>query len=263
MSCSERRRPGRIAGIRPRRCALFAHRVHDAGECGAEGGNVGAGLHRFRCQMPTERACAGDAAEQAEDVPRDRVQSHAAFERALDIGSERFGRRLRRREARGLAEQHRIDGQQPPRLLIGGAPHHHAVDAGEMRERLVEIRDAAVEHDLESGMGGLEPIDAGVIERRDVAVLARREPSSQALRACTMSAATPAASTAPVNASSASSGSWSSMPMRHLTVTGSFTVPVMAATHSPTRAGSAIRQAPKRPSCTRSEGQPTLRLTSS
>src|SRR6516164_2056716 len=33
------------------------------------------------------------------------------------------------------------------------------------------------------------------------------------------------------------------MPIRHLTVTGSLTAPVMAATQSPTSAGSAIRQA--------------------
>ena len=53
------------------------------------------------------------------------------------------------------------------------------------------------------------------------------------------------------------------MPMRHLTVTGIATAAFIAATQSPTSAGSAIRQAPKRPSCTRSDGQPTLRLISS
>ena len=37
----------------------------------------------------------------------------------------------------------------------------------------------------------------------------------------------------------------------------------IAATQSPTSAGSRIRQAPKRPDCTRSDGQPTLRLISS
>ena len=37
----------------------------------------------------------------------------------------------------------------------------------------------------------------------------------------------------------------------------------MAATHSATRSGSAIRQAPKAPRCTRSLGQPQFRLISS
>ena len=41
------------------------------------------------------------------------------------------------------------------------------------------------------------------------------------------------------------------------------TADFMAATQSPTNAGSAIRQAPKRPSRTRSDGQPTFRLISS
>ena len=53
------------------------------------------------------------------------------------------------------------------------------------------------------------------------------------------------------------------MPMRHFTVTGIATAAFIAATQSPTSAGSAIRQAPKRPSCTRSDGQPMLRLISS
>ena len=41
--------------------------------------------------------------------------------------------------------------------------------------RLPEVGDPAIEHDLEAGMRGLEPIDAVVVERRHVAVLARRK----------------------------------------------------------------------------------------
>jgi hypothetical protein len=51
--------------------------------------------------------------------------------------------------------------------------------------------------------------------------------------------------------------------MRHFTVTGTPTAARMAATQSPTRFGSRIRQAPKAPDCTRSLGQPQLRLISS
>ena len=47
------------------------------------------------------------------------------------------------------------------------------------------------------------------------------------------------------------------------TVTGTRTARFIAATPSATNCGSAIRQAPKRPSLTRSDGQPTLRLISS
>ena len=52
------------------------------------------------------------------------------------------------------------------------------------------------------------------------------------------------------------------MPIRILTVTGTVTAARIAATHSATRAGIAIRQAPKAPACTRSLGQPQLRLIS-
>jgi hypothetical protein len=51
--------------------------------------------------------------------------------------------------------------------------------------------------------------------------------------------------------------------MRHFTVTGTAAARRMAATPAATRAGSFIRQAPKLASCTRSDGQPQLRLTSS
>ena len=55
-------------------------------------------------------------------------------------------------------------------------------------------------------------------------------PSSQALRACTISASAPAAFTFSAKASSDCSGSWSSMPMRHFTVTGMLTADFIAAT---------------------------------
>ena len=172
---------------------------------------------------------------------------------------------LRRGERRRLAEQHRIDRQQPPRLLIGGAAHHDAVDVREMLARLPRVGDAAIDRrSADRGCARLQPVDAVVVERRDIAVLARR----QALRARPCGHARSARrrrprSTASVNVSSAASGSCSSMPMRHFTVTGIVTAAFIAATQSPTSAGSAIRQAPKRPSCTRSDGQPTLRLISS
>ena len=49
--------------------------------------------------------------------------------------------------------------------------------------------------------------------------------------------------------------------MRHFTVTGTETAARMAATHSAISAGSRMRQAPKRPDCTRSDGQPTYQLS--
>ena len=193
------------------------------------------------------------------------MQPRAARKLALDIGHQRLRRGLRRRERRRLAEQQRIDRQQPPRLLIGGAAHHHAVDAARDASRAcLDARDAAIEHDRQLRMRGLETKHAVVVERRHVAVLARRQALQPGLarmhdQRVDAGRARPRARTPRATAS----GSWSSMPMRHFTVTGIATAAFIAATQSPTSAGSAIRQAPKRPSCTRSDGQPTLRLISS
>ena len=51
--------------------------------------------------------------------------------------------------------------------------------------------------------------------------------------------------------------------IKHCTVSTSGTAAIIAATESATKAGSRIKHAPKRPACTRSEGQPQLRLISS
>ena len=66
------------------------------------------------------------------------------------------------------------------------------------------------------------------------------------------------------NAGSTASGSCSSTPIRHFTVTGTGpAAAIIAATQSATSSGVRISAAPKQPDCTRSDGQPTLRLISS
>ena len=80
-----------------------------------------------------------------------------------------------RSEGRGVAKQHGIDLEQPPRFLIGGAAHHHAVDMAQLLLRLLEAGDAAIEHDLEIGVRALEAVHNAVIERRHIAVFARRQ----------------------------------------------------------------------------------------
>ncbi len=77
----------------------------------------------------------------------DRVQPRALRKLTLDIRNERRRGVFRRSERRRLAENLRIDRDQPPRLLIGGAAHHDAVDMRQMRKRLVDTADAAIEHD--------------------------------------------------------------------------------------------------------------------
>ena len=71
--------------------------------------------------------------------------------------------------------------------------------------------------------------------------------------------------TTPVNEFSGriSRGSRSSTPMRHFTVTSTATLARISAIQSATRSGLCIKTAPKAPDCTRSLGQPQLRLISS
>ena len=125
--------------------------------------------------MTAERARARHAMKRADEMPRDRMQPRALREFALDVGHHRLEHVLHGRVRRGLAEQFGIDRQQPPRLLIGGAPQHDAIDMSEMRLRLVEAGDAAIDDDGHIGHRGLQPIDPVVVERRDVAIFLRRQ----------------------------------------------------------------------------------------
>mgnify|MGYP000947774910 CR=1 FL=1 len=108
-------------------------------------------------------------------MPRDRLEPHAGGGLALDIGNEGVRNRPDRRGRALLREQHRIDIEETPRLAIGGAPHHHAIDAADKRGSLRNRGDPAVEHDGERRETAFEPVDALVVERRHVAVLARRQ----------------------------------------------------------------------------------------
>ena len=112
--------------------------------------------------------------KRADEVSRDRMQADAAREFAFDVGHHRLERVLHGRVRRRLAEQFAIDVEQSPRLLIGGASQHHAVDVVEMAPRLVEAGDAAIDDNGLFRQSGLQPIDPVIVERRNVAILLRR-----------------------------------------------------------------------------------------
>jgi hypothetical protein len=112
--------------------------------------------------------------KQAEHVPGDRVQPLAAGERALDIRDEVFKRGGRRNDRRRLPEHLPIHCEQPPRLAIGRATHHHAVDAVEVAGGLADFGDATIDDDLQIRMRGFEPVDASIIERRHLAIFLGR-----------------------------------------------------------------------------------------
>src|SRR6266702_353032 len=110
-------------------------------------------------------------------MPRDGVQPRAtSCKLALDIGYQRRCGSTCGCERRIIIKQQGIDREQPPRFLIGRAPHHHAVHPLEMRERLLDAADAAVEYDRQVRMRRLEAIDTLIVERWDFTVLFRRQP---------------------------------------------------------------------------------------
>src|SRR4051812_13333445 len=99
-------------------------RVQHQRERVLEHARIRAGFHRLGRKIPAEGARAGHRAEQAEHVPRDAGELHALRRLALDIRDQRARGVFRGCKRRGLAEDERIDGEQPPRLLVSGATHH-------------------------------------------------------------------------------------------------------------------------------------------
>ena len=93
-------------------------------------------------------------------------------------------------------------------------------------------------------------------------VVVQRSAHSSFIDGIILAGLTPAFAQRSTSSNRLSSGSCSSTPMRHFTVAGTLTASRIAAMQSATSSGSRIRHAPKRPLCTRSEGQPTLRLIS-
>ena len=76
---------------------------------------------------------------------------------------------------RFIAEEAGIHLHQHRGGMIGCTPHHRAIDMGKMRFGLVEVLDAAVEHDCELGVLALHAIDEFVIQRRHVAIFPGRQ----------------------------------------------------------------------------------------
>src|SRR5580704_9266082 len=104
------------------------------------GEEFGAGLRGSRStgEMPAVSARAGHRVEQAVQMSRDGVQPRAVRQLAFDIRGERGGGLFRRTERSLLTEHQWVDRDQPPRLLIGGAAHHDAIDVLQMHERQLD-----------------------------------------------------------------------------------------------------------------------------
>ena len=102
--------------------------VHDQRERVGENRSACAGLDALGREMAAEGARARHRAEETKHMAGDGVQADAFGQLALDIGDEREAGLLGRGKGRRRAEQHRIDRQQPPGFLVGGAAQHDAVE---------------------------------------------------------------------------------------------------------------------------------------
>ena len=114
--------------------------------------------------------------ERTDKMPDDRVQTGALGELALHIGHHGLEHVFHGRKGRRLYKNLGVDGQQPPRLLIGRASQHDAIDMSEMVLCFRNAGDAAIDDDGHVGQRPLQPIDPVVVERRDVAIFSRRQP---------------------------------------------------------------------------------------
>src|SRR3984893_189724 len=135
---------------------------------------VGARFHRLHREMAPPRAGTWEAIEKPQEMPCHRVKRNAFGKTRLDIGNESPDRR-RSGNGHSLIEKKRIGIEEQRRVLVGGAPHHHAIDVIEFGAHLGECREAAVEHHGNIGKAPFQGMDESVIQRRKVAVLPRRQ----------------------------------------------------------------------------------------
>ena len=113
------------------------------------------------------------------------------------VDHRRLDRRRASRVVAGAGEEARVPLGEIPRLVVGRAADHHAVDDEELRA----IASAAVTPPLitisRAGKSLLQPGYDLVVKRRDLAVLLRGEAVEDALRAWTMNISQPPFATVP------------------------------------------------------------------
>src|SRR3954453_19927797 len=97
---------------------------------GAQHLEPGARLRALGRKVSAERTCAGPAVEEPENVARHSVEAGALCNARSDIRLEGFEGRELILDRRLLAENLRIDAEEQPRVLIGRAAQHRAIDMG-------------------------------------------------------------------------------------------------------------------------------------
>ena len=168
------------------------------------------------------------------------------------------------RNGRLGTEQARIGLREQPRIVIRDAAEHHAIDVASSRSMARHASMPPLMTIVQLGKLALQPVHDVVAQRRHFAVLLRRqalqhgiarmhdEHVAAAPRDGADEVAHEAVVLVVVEADAVLDRDRDRAPRR-----------ASPARNRATSAGSAIRHAPKLPVCTRSDGQPQLRLISS
>ena len=227
-------------------------------------GGAGARARRLLGNVAAKGPGARPAVVEAQDVPGDIVEPAARAQVPLGVGDQGLDNPPARGQSAARRRTAAVGLRQQIGVLVGGAAERDAVHVPQMRLGRIERGDAAVDDDLQLGMRGLEPIHAAIVERRDLAVLLGRQALQPGL--ARMHDEGPAACRR--------DGRDEALEVRLAVLLVDADAALDRHRHRHARRASpprsappararAIRQAPKRPSCTRSDGQPTLRLISS
>ncbi len=116
------------------------------------------------------------ALKQPQQRPRQRRDRRAGGELAVHVIDVLRQHRRALRQRRCRAEHAPVGVRQQPGRVIRRPADHHAVHVRQVRQRLVEVGNAAVDDDLQLRPQPLQPVHRLVTQRRNLPVLARREP---------------------------------------------------------------------------------------
>ena len=108
-------------------------------------------------------------------MPRDQVQVRAARHLGLDIRNQRIDHVGAAGDRALLAEDAAVHVGQQVGVVVDLAAEHHAIDVLQVLVALVQRLDAAVDDDVQLREFLLQPIHRLVAERRNLAVLLRRQ----------------------------------------------------------------------------------------
>ena len=113
--------------------------------------------------------------EEAQHVAGDVLQPDAFCQLFGNIGLHLLDDFEGRAILGGGAEDPAVGLMQDPRRMVGGAAQHHPVDVGQLGRGRGDCLDAAVDDDGEFRMVMFQPVDALIVERRNLAVFLRRQ----------------------------------------------------------------------------------------